>query len=343
MILKNQLDIPRKTVLTNILHYSRILNILLETMNGVLHYMLLTTLSVELLIGNIGNIFTVLVNVMHWLKRRKISLIDQILTTLAISRISLLFSITAGLFVSEQYPDIIITRIIMRQICIFWTVTNHFSIWLATCLSIFYFLKIANFSNSIFLHLKWRVKKMISGTLLASLFFLFLNILVINTHFDLWMDRIEVNTFFRVIISNYSQVPGHIIHTNTMFTLIPFTVTLTVFLLLIFSLWRHLKNMQYNAKGSRDVSKAAHIKALQMVVSFLLLYSFYFLSLLLQFCNIKNKQKSSVSLLFWAIGVAFPSIHSCVLILGNTKLRQTFISVVWWLRCRISDVEPSVS
>ncbi|KAK7798158.1 LOW QUALITY PROTEIN: hypothetical protein U0070_023479, partial [Myodes glareolus] len=310
---------------------SGIMNILLETMNGVLHYILLTTLSVEFLMGNLGNAFTVLVNIMDWLKWRKISFIDQILTTLAISRIALLFSLTLGIFISEQYPDIIITRRIMRQICIFWTVTNHFSIWLATCLSIFYFLKIASFSNSIFLQLKWRVKKIVSGTLLASLFLLFLNILVINTHIELWIDRIEASAFFRVISSNYSQVYRHIILTNTVFTLIPFTVTLTMFLLLIFSLWRHLKSMQYNAKGSRDVSKAVHIKALQMVVSFLLLYSIFFLSLLLRFFNINYEPKKSVTLLFCITEVAFPSGHSYILILGNTKLRQAFVSMMWWL------------
>ncbi|XP_013209934.1 taste receptor type 2 member 140-like [Microtus ochrogaster] len=312
-------------------------------MNVVLHYILLTTLSVEFVMGNFGNTFAVLVNVMNLLKRRKLSLIDQILTTLAISRVALIFSLTAGIFVSEQYPDIIITRRIMRQICIFWTVTNHFSIWLATCLSIFYFLKIANFSNSIFLHLKWRVKKMVSGTLLASLFLLVLNILFINTYIDLWIDRLEANTFFRIISSNYSQVYSHIILTNSMFTLIPFTMTLTVFLLLIFSLWRHLKSMQHNAKGSRDVSKTAHIKALQMVVSFLLLYSIFILSLFLQFCNINYEQKKSVTLFFCITEVAFPSGHTCVLILGNTKLRQAFVSMVWWLRCRLSIVDPSVS
>ncbi|XP_041492679.1 taste receptor type 2 member 140-like [Microtus oregoni] len=312
-------------------------------MNGVLHYILLTTLSVEFLIGNLGNAFTVLVNIMDWLKWRKICFIDQILTTLAISRVALLFSITAGIFVSEQYPDIIITRRIMRKIFIFWTVTNHFSIWLATCLSIFYFLKIANFSNSIFLHLKWRVKKIVLGTLLASLFILVFNILVVNIHIDLQIEGFEANIFYRVISRNYSQAPRHIIHTNTMFTLIPFTVTLTVFLLLIFSLWRHLKSMQYIAKGSRDVSKAAHIKALQMVVTFLLLYSIYILSILLQFCNIKYELKKSVSLLFCVTEVAFPSAHSYVLILGNTKLRQAFISMVWWLRCRLSIVDLSVS
>ncbi|XP_049979194.1 taste receptor type 2 member 140-like [Alexandromys fortis] len=312
-------------------------------MNGALYYLLLTILNVELLMGTLGNAFTVLVNVMDWIKKRKISFIDQILTTLAISRIAYLFSLIANLFVYKWYPATIITRRIVRQTCIFWTVTNHFNIWLATCLSIFYFLKIARFSNSTFLHLKWRIKKMVSGILLASLLLLFLNVLVIDTHTDVLIYRIEANIFFRAISSNYSQVARLVLLTNIMFTFIPFTVTLTVFLLLIFSLWRHLKSMQYNAKRSRDISKAAHIKAMKMVVTFLLLYSIFFLSLLFQFCNIKYKQKTSVSLLFWTVGVAFPSGHSYVLILGNTKFRQAFISVVWWLRCRLSAVEPSVS
>ncbi|XP_038174227.1 taste receptor type 2 member 140-like [Arvicola amphibius] len=311
-------------------------------MNGVLHYILLTTLNVEFLMGTLGNAFTVLVNIIDWVKRRKISLIDQILITLAISRIAFLFSLSSNLFLYERYQAIIMTSRILRYMSTFWTVTNHFSIWLATCLSIFYFLKIANFSNSIFLHLKWRVKKMVSGTLLASLLFLFLNILVANTYIDVFIYKIEANTSFSAISSNYSQILRHILLLNTMFTLIPFIVTLTLFVLLIFSLWRHLKSMRYNAKGSIDVSTAAHIKALQMVVTFLLLYAFYFLSLLLQYCNIMYKQKSSVSLFFWVIGVAFPSGHSYVLILGNTKLRQAFISMVWWRRCRLSVVDPSV-
>ncbi|XP_049979195.1 taste receptor type 2 member 140-like [Alexandromys fortis] len=312
-------------------------------MNVVLYCILLTTLSVEFLMGNLGNAFILLVNVMDWVKKRKISFIDQILTTLAISRIAFLFSLIAHLFVYKWYPATMITRRIVRQTCIFFTVTNHFSVWLATCLSIFYFLKIASFSNSIFIHLKWRVKKMVSGTLLTSLLLLFLNVLVIDTHTDVLIYRIEANIFFRAISSNYSQVARLVLLTNIMFTLIPFTVTMIVFLLLIFSLWQHLKTMQYNAKGSRDISKVAHIKALHMVVTFLLLYSIFFLSLILQFCDIKYKQKTSVSLLFWVIGVAFPSGHSCVLILGNRKLRQAFISMMWWLRCRLSAVEHSVS
>ncbi|CAO2606925.1 Taste receptor type 2 member 140 [Lemmus lemmus] len=306
-------------------------------MNGVLHYILLTTLSVELLMGNLGNTFTVLVNVMHWLKRRKISLIDQILTTLAISRVALLFSLTAGIFVSEQYPDIIMTRRITRQVCIFWTVTNHFSVWLATCLSIFYFLKIANFSNSIFLRLKWRLKKMVSGTLLASLFLFFLNVLVI----DVWNDGHEANVSYTAITGNLAEFSRYVLLVNTMFTLTPFTVSLTLFLLLIFSLWRHLKSMQHKAKGFRDVSTTAQIKALHTVVTFLLLYMIFFLSLL-SLCWKANFNHRSLTVLFLQImGIAFPSVHSCALILENRKLSQSLLSVLWWMRCRLKDTKWS--
>ncbi|XP_005073030.1 taste receptor type 2 member 140-like [Mesocricetus auratus] len=312
-------------------------------MHGVLQYILLTTLSVELIVGNLGNAFIVLVNIMDWVKKKKISFIDQIFTALAISRICLLLSLIESFFISELYPPLIITRGIVRQISMFWTVTNHFSIWLATCLSIFYFLKIAIFSSSIFLHLKWRVKSTVSATLLTSLLFLFLNILVINTHVGTLVDGIEAKAFSSAILSNSTQFSRNVLLTNTIFTLIPFTVTLTMFLLLIFSLWRHLKSMQHSIKGSRDVSSTAHVKALQMVVTFLLLYAIFCLSLLLEFCSFEFHQKNAIAIFFCATGIAFPSGHSYVMILGNSKLRRTFLSMVWWLRYRLSEVEPSGS
>ncbi|XP_051011640.1 taste receptor type 2 member 140-like [Acomys russatus] len=311
-------------------------------MNGVLHYFLLTCLSIEFILGNVGNAFTVLVNIMDWIKRRQISFIDKIFTALAISRIGFLWTLITSLLVRILHPDLIMTRRVVRNINVSWTVTNHFSIWLATCLSIFYFLKIGIFSNSIF-HIRWKVKRVVSMTLLASLLIIFLNILVVNKCVDVWIDIHQANISYSAILDNSNAVAKLILLINTMFTLIPFTVSLAMFLLFIFSLWRHLKNMQHSAKGSRDISTAAHIKALQMVVTFLLLYTLFFLSLLLQFCKAEFMKKDSVTLLFWVIEVSFPSCHSYVLILGNTKLRQAFLSIAWWLRHRINDAKPSDS
>nr|XP_042130559.1 taste receptor type 2 member 125-like [Peromyscus maniculatus bairdii] len=137
-----------------------------------MQFMLTVILSIESIREKLRNVFVALVNIVDWIKRRKISTVVQILTVLAISRISLL-----------------------------WTTT--------------------------------RVKATI----------------------------------------------------NTMFTLISFIMTLIAFLLLIFLLWRHLKNRQLIVKGSRDTSTTAHIKALKMVVTFLSLYATFFWLLFLLFCN----------------------------------------------------------
>lgn len=156
-----------------------------------------------------------------------------------------------------------------------WTVTNHFSIWLATSLSVFYFLKIGNYFKRD-VSLKLRVKQVVSVTLLSSLLIFFSNILIVNRCIDVWIDGHEANISYNAILNTATHISRLIILINTMFTLIPFTVSLTMFLLLIFLLWRLLKNMQGNATGFRDISTAAHIKALKMVVTFLSMYTFFF-------------------------------------------------------------------
>ncbi|XP_023565231.1 taste receptor type 2 member 50-like [Octodon degus] len=102
---------------------------------------------------------------------------------------------------------------------IFWITTNDFSIWISTSLSINYLLKIANFSNLLFLHLKKKVHAVIVLTLWAGLF-----------------------------------------------------------LLLIYSLHKHLGQMLQYSNGSKDLSTKVHVKALKIVVSYLLLIAMYLLT-----------------------------------------------------------------
>ncbi|NP_996910.1 taste receptor type 2 member 125 [Mus musculus] len=295
---------------------------------------------VQFIIGNIANGFIALVNIIDWVKRRKISLMDKIITALAISRIYLLWSTFLITLTSSLDPDIKMAVKIIRISNNTWIIANHFSIWFATCLSIFYFLKIANFSNYIFLYLRWRFKKVVSVTLLISLIFLLLNILLMNMHIDIWSDKSKRNLSFSVRSNNCTQFPRLVLLINTMFTSIPFTVSLLAFLLLIFSLWRHLKTMQYYAKGSEDTTTAAHIKALHMVVAFLLFYTVFFLSLAIQYWTSGSQENNN---LFYAtIVITFPSVHSCILILRNSQLRQASLLVLWWLLCKSKDVRMLV-
>nr|ALG92595.1 taste receptor type 2 member 3 [Nannospalax galili] len=303
-------------------------------MTDILNLTLITIVSVGFIIGILGNTFMALVNIMDWVKRRKISSVDLILTALSVSRIAFLCLFTSSLLLSLLYPGSITREKIVRMVSMFFLVTNHFSIWLATCLSIFYFFKIANFSNSLFLYLKWRVEKVVSVTLLMSLLLLFINIVIIYTQMDAWVHGFKANISYSLISSNFAKFSNSLLFTNTMFTFIPFTMSLMTFLLLIFSLLKHLKNMHCKSKGSRDVSTAAHIKALQTVVAFLLLYTLFSLALLLQSQSTYLQMRNPSSLFWGVMGIAFPSGHSCVLIVGNSKLRRASL---WCLRCRMKE------
>ncbi|XP_047405673.1 taste receptor type 2 member 14-like [Sciurus carolinensis] len=309
-------------------------------MGCVIQSVLTVILSVELIIGNLGNGFIVVVNCMDWIKRRKITSVEQILTALAISRIGVLWLVLLSWWISVLYPTLRIPGKIFRVVYISLRVSSHFSFWFATCLGIFYFLKIANFSNSVFLYLKWRVKKVVSVTLLVSLVLLFINLIQMNIYIDIWIDGSKRNMSYNSSSWNYVQFYKVVLFTNSMFMFVPFTVSLATFLLLIISLRKHLKRMQHKAKGSRDASTTAHVKALQTVIAFLLLYSVYFVSFLLQVWSFELLEKSPIVLFVWATKIVFPSGHSYVLILGNCKLRQTFLSLLWWLSCRSKDARP---
>nr|XP_006997044.2 taste receptor type 2 member 116-like [Peromyscus maniculatus bairdii] len=311
-------------------------------MNNSLWFASSITLFMEIVTGTLGNGFVALVNIMDWVKRGKISSVDQILTALAFSRLSLVWSVLICILVSVLCPHLFMTLEMLIVTEVIWIVNNHFSIWLATCLSIFYFLKIANFSNTIFLYFKVRVKKVVTVTLFVSLFLLCLNIIVINLHENISTTEYKVNMSYS-LTWNKTRLSGlWFSFANTMFAFIPFAVSLVAFLLLIFSLWKHLRKMQHSVQGCRDASATAHIRALQTVIASLLLYAIFFLSLVANIWGSLLLEKKMLLFFTQATKIAFPSVHPCVLILGNTKLRKASLSVLLWLRCRHKDRDPAV-
>ncbi|CAH7426641.1 Tas2r110 [Phodopus roborovskii] len=315
-------------------------------MNSNLSFTFMITLFIEVVTGNLGNGFIALVNIMDWVKRGKISSVDQILTALAFSRLSLVWSVLVCILASILCPHLFMNSAMLIATEIIWRVNNHFSIWLATCLSVFYFLKVANFSNSFFLYLKWRVKKVVLVTLVVSLILLILNIVVTleNTHSHInssegnMSDRLSNLTQFPsdLLVTNSSHV---FLPTNSMFMFIPFTVSLVAFLLLTFSLFQHLRKMQVNAKRTRDAGTMVHVKALQTGFSFLVVYAIYFIFIVIEILSFGLVGDVMIIIFDYSSRLAFPTSHSFVLILGNSKLRRATLSVLWWLRCQFKDTE----
>ncbi|XP_032761244.1 LOW QUALITY PROTEIN: taste receptor type 2 member 129-like [Rattus rattus] len=306
-------------------------------MDGIIQIIFAFIVIIEIIIGWFANGFIVLVNYMHWIKRRRISTVNQILTALAFSRIYLLLTVFTLILASVQYSNILVTRREVKLIIFHLIISNHFSMWLAACLGLFYFLKIANFSNFIFVFLKKRVNKVVSGTLLMSLVFLFLNTLLINSYIDTQIDDYRGHLLYdftsNITVSFYRVI---LVINNCIFTSIPFTLSQSTFLMLIFSLWRHYKKMQQHAQRCRDALTNAHIKVLQTMIMYVLLCAIFFLFLSVQIW--RNKLMENILFIRFCETVAavFPSGHSCVLIWGDTNLRRNFLYVLWWLKHRFT-------
>ncbi|XP_058538306.1 taste receptor type 2 member 42-like [Neofelis nebulosa] len=295
------------------------------------------------MIGMLGNGFIVLVNCIDWVKHRKLSPADCILTSLAVSRIILLWMILFDSLVMVFWPHLYNIEKLATAVSICWTVTNHLATWFATCLSIFYFFRIANFSHRCFTWLRRRISRVLLVLPLGSLFLLVFNYKLLVGFSDLWATiyhNYERNSTRPQDVSKTVYLNSLVI--LSFIYLIPFLLSLASLLLLFLSLMRHTRNVQLNS-SSRDFSTEAHRRAMKMVISFLLLSTVHFFSIQLTGWIILLLKKHHANLVVTLTSAFFPSGHSLILIFGNSKLRQTALGLLWHLNCHLKMVKPLAS
>ncbi|XP_044523123.1 taste receptor type 2 member 7-like [Gracilinanus agilis] len=285
----------------------------------------------EFTMGILVNGFIGLVNCIDWFKRRKIYLIDLILTSLAISRISLLCIIIVDGLVGVFFPEEYAKNKFMRIIDGFWTISNLLNVWFATCLSMFYCLKIASFSHPLFLWLKWRINRVISVVLLASIFISVFTSLPIT---EILNEDVR-NQINRKHKENNTSIlkmsKGEYFATQTFLNLgalFPFTVSLISFFLLILSMWKHTRKIKLNAMDTRDVSTEIHLRAMKAVISFLILFVIYCLAIHIATFSYFFPDQNLAMMFGEITAVIYPAGHSFILILGNIKLKRTSLNAL---------------
>ncbi|XP_075409455.1 taste receptor type 2 member 8 [Tenrec ecaudatus] len=278
----------------------------------------------EFIAGLLGNGFIGVVTCIDWFKKKKLTSIDYILMSLAFSRISVICILEVDMILQIFYPDVSFSSKIIVVNNLFWVLSNHSSSWFGTCLSVFYLLKIANFSHPLFLWLKWRIDRLTVPILLLCFIISLLAFLIVVTvmtgdvHFHITE---ECNITELLYVSEVHQLT--IFNIFGLMVIVPFAMSLISLILLIISLWRHTKQMEHNATGSRDPSTEAHVRALTTVTSFVFLLFVYYLSYFLMATSyIVTHQKLAV-LFGETISMLYPTGHSLILLLGSNKLRQT--------------------
>ncbi|KAF6276277.1 taste 2 receptor member 3 [Rhinolophus ferrumequinum] len=308
-------------------------------MSGLTKWVFLALSVTQFLLGMLGNGFIGLVNGSSWFKSRRISLSDFIITSLALSRIVLLWVLLVDGIIIVFFPKAHDDGVAMQVIDIFWTFTNHLSIWLATCLGILYCLKIASFSHPMFLWLKWRVSRVVTWMLLGALLLSCGSAMSLIHEFEMYYVLHGINAsgnvtdYFRKQKNNYEQI--HVL--GTLWNVPPLVVSLASYILLILSLGRHTQQMQQNGTSSSDPSTEAHKRAIKIILSFLFLFLFHFLAFSITVSSYFIPGYKTTKMFGELITMVYPAGHSFVLILGNNKLRQTFVEMLW---CESAHLKP---
>ncbi|XP_008148685.1 taste receptor type 2 member 3 [Eptesicus fuscus] len=308
-------------------------------MSGLTKWVFLFLSVTLFVLGMLVNVFIVLVNGSSWVKSKKISLSDFIITNLALSRIVQLWILLFDCVKKILLSKLLFNGVLLQVTDIFWTFTNHLSIWLATCLGVFYCLKIANFSHPTFLWLKWRVARVVVWMLLGGLLLSCGDVMSLIHEFKIYYvlqganNSGNVTEHFRELKNEYevTRVLG------TLWKLLPLIVCLASYILLILSLGKHTRQMQQNRTSLSDPSTEAHKRAIKMVLSFFLLLLFYFLAYLLTSFQYFLQGTVMTELITEVSAMFYPACHSCILILGNSKLKQTFVELLW---CKSGHLKP---
>nr|XP_060635402.1 taste receptor type 2 member 40-like [Anolis sagrei ordinatus] len=263
-----------------------------------------------------GNGFIFMVTVVQWLQKRKMSPCDFLLTCLSVSRLLTQLNNMAIYFMHLFYSSG------RGEMLLFsWIFLNMASLWCASWLSIFYCVKVINFPNSFLLWLKLRIDLLLPRLLgISMVIFMVSSLPSIITFFkykELCNQTVTPPTIDEVENSIWiSFFPVQIT-----FICINFNVNIVATLLLLISLWRHVRNLRKNGTSFQDLNTQVHLNVMRLLLITLFFY-LVFISSLIKLISDFSQFRSNLSLITEIMLSIFPSGHSIILIWTNPKLKE---------------------
>ncbi|KAM4787500.1 taste receptor type 2 member 2-like [Cyanocitta cristata] len=290
-------------------------------------------ISLEAFAGMWINAFLVCVLCIAWVKKKALNSNEKILLLLGCSRFCHLCISWVYSFLSIIYPNYLYVHSIIELIVSFQTFFNYSHLWFSACLCVFYCIKIANFRNSCFIYLKVKIDRIVPWLLLGSgILASAVSIITYN------IAETHSNNLNFTCLGNFLEASVRMDkHFFSSFFLVGFgyaasfmaVISSAVFLL--FSLWRHKCKMQTNSMKNLNVE--AHIRAMKSILSFLVMYSINFVCLILTIIYV-NKNDNTVIFLISIYLIAFPGVHSLILIFGNPKLEKALLKILCYVKCK---------
>nr|XP_004671652.1 taste receptor type 2 member 9-like [Jaculus jaculus] len=290
--------------------------------SDILHMVIM---SVEFLVGVSVNGFLIIVNCHDLLQSRKLMLLQILLICTGLSRFGLQIMLMVQSFFSVLFPLVYEENIYSDKMLFVWMFFSSVGLWFATCLSIFYCLKISGFSQHCFLWLKFRISKLILWLLLGSLL-----TSVGTAALCIEGNLIEYNDVLRntTVMRNTAEL----INSNKLLLvnlalILPLAIFVMCTSMLLISLYKHTHRMQSGSHSFSSARKEAHVNALKTVITFFCFFISYF-SAFMANMTFKIPYRSHRFFLVKEIMAAYPVGHSVIIILSNSKLQESFRRII---------------
>ncbi|NXT19797.1 TA2R9 protein, partial [Syrrhaptes paradoxus] len=296
--------------------------------------MAMVIITLQALAGMWINVFIVSVLCIAWVKKKRFNSNEKILLSLGCYRFGYLCVIWLHSFLSIIYTACFSVQPIPQLSAALQSFFNNSNLWVSASLCVFYCIKIANFRNAFFNYLKVRIDRIVPWLLMGSvLLSLATCILAYITNEMNWnnYNSTTLGNFWKLSVSLDEHLFATFFITGLGYAT-AFTAVISSALLLLFSLWRHKRNMQTNSV--KNLSTDAHIKAMKSILSFFFLYSINFTCLVLTLIY-TSREKNPALFLVLVFQYAFPVVHSIILIFSNPNLEKSLLRTLSCVKCRV--------
>nr|ALG92924.1 taste receptor type 2 member 16 [Nannospalax galili]ALG92942.1 taste receptor type 2 member 16 [Nannospalax galili]ALG92952.1 taste receptor type 2 member 16 [Nannospalax galili]ALG92974.1 taste receptor type 2 member 16 [Nannospalax galili] len=260
---------------------------------------------------------TVAVLFREWVHFKRLSPVEMILISLGVSHFCLQWASMLYNFCVYTRPDEI-----FWTLSLIWDLSNSFSFWLTSLLAAFYCIKSSSITHPVFRWLRWKISKLVPWLILGSLLISGVTVIPSAVRNNIQMEVITLDHSPRnstllarlKVFEQYFYKPLKMVGVA-----VPFLLFLVSIIVLIASLVQHWEQMQqYNSSTS---SMRAQSIALRSLTIFFILFTSYFLIVLLSFIgNIFDKK---TWFWFWeAVMYGVICIHSTSMLLSSPTLKK---------------------